>query len=355
MPPGFSEDDLVAAVACFKVTAAAIVAQAASLRPARPTMPGLTEACVAALALPRMPSQDEARRFFETHFRPEPIEPGGDAFFTGYYEPVVEGALAPDETFTTPLLGRPADLVTFAADDPRPGWAADLSAARRLPSGDLAPFPTRRAIEADIGGYRPVVWLRDAVECFLIHVQGSARIRLPDDGMLRLTYAGRNGHPYTSIGRLLIDGRTIALADMSLARLKAWIRAAGQAPGEPGRLLMQRNASFIFFEAAPVSDEEGPTGGAGVPLTALRSIAVDRSLWCYGLPFWVEATLPWEAATATPFRRLMIAQDIGSAIIGPARADLFFGSGEEAGRRAGDIRHHGRFTLLRPRPRGAGA
>ena len=184
----------------------------------------------------------------------------------------------------------------------------------------------------------------------MIHVQGSARVVLDDGSEVRLTYAGRNGSPYTSIGRLLVERGEVPLSEMSLARLKAWVRAAGQKPGQPGRSLMQENQSFIFFDMAPVTDpREGPTGGEGLPLTPLQSIAVDRTIWPYGLPFWIEGTLPWRSEQPERFGRLMIAQDTGSAILGPARADLYFGTGSEAGNRAGGIRHQADFFVLLPR------
>ena len=350
---GWAADDCRAALACFRLSADSIVGEAPALRPARPPFPGLREACLAALDLPAGLSDAEARAFFATHFEPVPIP--ADAFFTGYYEPIVEGARFPSDAFAAPLLGVRRTCTPLPPTSPAPigprHWRGAARAARRS-----RPLPDRRAIEADLDAYRPVVWLRDWVEAFLIQVQGSARVRLPDGTMLRLTYAGRNGHPYTSIGRILIERGEIPLAEMTLDRLKGWLRANGQAPGEAGRALMQRNASFIFFEAVPAVDETGPTGGAGVPLTALRSIAVDRALWCYGLPFWVDVTIPLDGGAPRPFRRLMIAQDTGSAIVGPARVDIFLGSGAAAGRSAGDIRHRGTLAVLRPRPpAGAGA
>ncbi len=136
---------------------------------------------------------------------------------------------------------------------------------------------------------------------------------------------------------------------MSLASLKAWLRAAGLGEGEKGLELMRRNRSFVFFRLVEDFDPGlGPIAGAGVALTPLRSIAVDRALWSYGLPFWIEAEIPWIEDATRPFRRLMIAQDTGSAIVGPARADIFFGSGDEAGVRAGAIRHRGAFSVLLP-------
>jgi len=180
-------------------------------------------------------------------------------------------------------------------------------------------------------------------------VQGSARVRLADGRMLRLTYAGRNGWPYTSIGRALVEDGKIPAAEMSLARLKEWIRQNGQEVGQPGRALMQRNRSYVFFASEETSgDAPGPTGAQGVSLSPWRSIAVDRAIWAYGLPFWIDAQLPWHQPTPTPFRHLTIAQDTGTAIVGPKRADIFVGSGDLAGRIAGDFRHHGEMLVLLP-------
>ena len=184
----------------------------------------------------------------------------------------------------------------------------------------------------------------------MIQVQGSAAVDLPDGRRIRLTYAGRNGQPYASIGRMLIEAGEIAPDDMSLARLKQWVRDRGQAPGEPGRSLLHRNPSYIFFSVDLTAERAtGPIGGAGVALTPLRSVAVDRGLWSYGLPVFVDAQLPEDGVGLAPFQRLMIGQDTGSAILGPARLDLFMGSGDAAGRRAGDIRHQGGLYILLPR------
>ena len=353
--PGFAEDDHAAAFACLLRSAQVILADSDPLRSALPPPPGLRSVAQAALAIGEPCPGPVAKAFFQQHFTPYRVG-GADGFLTGYYEPVVDGALEPGPAFTAPILGRPDDLVTLAPGDARPDDLQGFAAARRGPDGRLARYPDRAAIEQAVlaGEGRPVVWLRDWVEAFLVQVQGSARVRLPGGVLRRLTYAGRNGHPYTSIGRLLVEQGAIAPEAMSLDGLKAWLRENGQGPGERGRAMMQRNASFIFFELEARASPEGPVGGAGHPLTPLRSIAVDRSIWCYGLPFWIEADLPWRGATPERFARLMLAQDTGSAIVGPARADLFFGSGEQPGRWAGGIRHKGRCVVLLPTRAGAG-
>ena len=165
---------------------------------------------------------------------------------------------------------------------------------------------------------------------------------------MRVAYAGRNGRSYTSIGRLLVQQGEMDLESMTLEKLIGWLK---DHPG-PAKTLMRQNQSYIFFrEATELAPEDGPIGGAGIPLVPGRSLAVDRSLWAYGLPVWLDGQLPVTLDHAEPLRRLMIAQDTGSAIVGPARGDFFFGSGEEAGRRAGLLRHAVRFVVLQPKPR----
>ena len=310
----------------------------------------LLRAADTALRIAEPFSGDAARAFFTAHFRPHRIV-GGPAFFTGYFEPAVEGSLTQSADFAAPILSRPADLVTLTVDEALSGPDGPLQAALRAADGNLMPCPARAAIETSAlaGRAEPIVWLRDPVEVFIIQVQGSARVRLPDARMLRLSYAGRNGWPYTSVGRILVEEAHIPAAEMSLSRLKQWIRDNGQDIGQAGRALMQRNRSYVFFQAEELAaDAPGPTGGQGVSLTSWRSLAIDRSLWSYGLPFWIDADLPWHQPTPTPFRRLMIAQDTGTAIVGAKRADIFVGSGELAGRIAGDFRHTGEMIVLLP-------
>ncbi|MGH6813258.1 MAG: murein transglycosylase A [Methylocella sp.] len=328
---GFGQDDQLGAFNVFARSCAAIAANAPPPRKVIAATPALNGVANAALRQ-EVHDSAQARRFFEAHFRPFRVAakcpaPSISGFVTGYYVPIVDGSLSMSRDFTAPVLGRPDNL------DAR------------------APYPDRAAIEAGAIARRSaaIVWLRDRVEVFLAQVQGSARVRLADGSLLRLAYAGRNGHPYTSIGRILIDTGEIAESDMSLATLKQWIRAHGQNPGDAGAALMHRNKSYVFFSLQEECEPAGgPIGGQGISLTALRSIAVDRAIWTYGLPFWISADLPWRDSSPSPFRRLMIAQDTGSAITGPARADIFFGAGDDAGARAGDIRHVGDVVVLLP-------
>ncbi|MGJ3262139.1 MAG: murein transglycosylase A [Salinarimonas sp.] len=349
--PGWEADDHAAALAAFRISCAPIVEGRAALRPAAEAHVDLRAACRAALDLaPGDVGATEARAFLERRFVPHRvIPPAGRGFLTGYYEPELAGSLVPTARFAVPLRARPADLVTLAEGETRPGIDPSLRAALPDGAGGVRPVPTRAAIEEGAldDTAPPIVWLEQPGEAFIVHVQGSARIRLPDGDVLRVGYAGRNGHPYTSIGRLLVARGAIDLDAMSLERLLGWLR---ENPDE-ARALMRENTSYIFFAILPDHDPAlGPIGGAGVPLTPGRSLAVDRGLWPYGLPFFLSGALPDADGVARPLARLMVAQDTGSAILGPARGDYFVGSGARAGTRAGLMRHAADFVVLLPRP-----
>lgn len=312
--------------------------------------PALPALCVKAAALLAADaSAAAARRFFADNFAFWRIRPAGAerGFMTGYFEPEFEGALTRSDAFPTPLYGRPADLVTKMPGDDWPGLDPALTSARRTAKG-LEAFPERAAIEegALAGRGLEILWMRDPVDRFVLQVQGSGRIRLPDGKATRLVYSGRNGHPYTSLGRELSRRENIPPEQMTMDKLIARLKAdAGFA-----RDLIRLNRSFVFFARNDdLPPESGPIGGAGLPLTPLRSIAVDRSLWPYGMPAWIESEIPDGKGGSEKLARLMLAQDTGTAIVGPARIDLFVGSGAEAGHRAGLIRHPVDFVVLWPR------
>jgi membrane-bound lytic murein transglycosylase A len=338
---GWIDDDHQAAFRAFERSARTIRTSETEPRPAQSAPPELIANARAALSAD-VTDERAARRFFESRFRPFRVAPEyARGFLTGYYEPCVPASKVETEAFAWPILARPTDLVTFGVDPAPVGFPKDISSARRASDGSLAPYADRAQIE--IERRDPIVWVRDAVEAFLMQVQGSAQIEFPDRSRARLAYDGRNGLPYTSIGKILIEAGEIAEGAMSLASLKAWLRC----DSARGLDVMLRNRSFVFFKLVEDFDARlGPVAGAGVALTPLRSIAVDRTMWAYGLPFWIDAELPWADDTPRPFHRLMIAQDTGSAILGAARADLFFGSGDKAGARAGAIRHPAEFVVL---------
>jgi membrane-bound lytic murein transglycosylase A len=195
------------------------------------------------------------------------------------------------------------------------------------------------------GQHLEICWLRDPIDAFFIQIQGSGQVRLEDGTILRVNYDAHNGWPYTAVGRILIDRREVPREEMSMERIRSWMQAHPDAARDVRRM----NRSFVFFRIVGLSADQEAVGAQGVPLTARRSIAVDKAIHVYGTPFFIEADLPVESEkSATKFRRLMVGQDTGSAIVGPARADLYFGAGDEAGRIAGRLRHEGRFAMLVP-------
>lgn len=345
---GWAKDGHAAAFSTFLASCAALSTPPREVGPASaPTLrDGLRHACATARRIgARTPSDRVARLFFEANFRPFQVAPLNAAagFFTGYYEPEIEGRRAPGNGFDVPIYGRPADLVMSG-----PGPTPNSGGALRREGDQMVPYFDRAEIEdgALAGRGLELAWVKDPVDLFFMQIQGSGRIRLPDGRVLRLNYDGYNGHPYLPVGRLLIQRGQVPREEMSMARIRAFMAVDPEA----GRALRRENRSYVFFKVLDLGAEAGAMGAQGVPLTAGRSMAVDRRLHTYGSPVFVEADLPLGGPDGRdPFRRLMIAQDTGSAIVGPARADLYFGAGVEAEQVAGRIRHPGRFTLLVPR------
>jgi membrane-bound lytic murein transglycosylase A len=289
----------------------------------------------------------EARKFFEAHFRLVRINKLGEreGFITGYYEPVVEGALHPSSVYHVPLYKRPPDLFAIGA---KPGtFPNNGKVGRKNADGEVVPYWERTEIENGVleGEKLEIGWLKDPVDAFFAQIQGSLRVNLKEGGALRLNYDAHNGHPYTPVGRVMIERKQVAREHMSMDRIREFM----QADPDAGRELRRHNKSFVFFRATGLKDDQEAIGAQGIPLTARRSIAVDRHLHVYGTPFWIEAELPIATEKSdTKFRHLMIAQDTGSAIIGPARADFYYGAGDEAAKIAGRLKNNGRFVMLVP-------
>ena len=344
---GWRDDDHDAAFAAFRRSAEVLGTHPPKARALGIDAGALAASLAKAAALPATLARGAARAFFEATFRPlEVIAPSGGGFFTGYYEPEVAGSRTRTADFTVPLLGPPQDLVEFDPADAPPGVDPALRFARK--TGDLYnECADRRAIMTGAldGQGLELVWLNDPVDAFFIHIQGAARIRLTDGSILRVTYAAKSGHPYTPIGRVLVTRGALKPGTATMSAIRAWLAEHA----DEAAAVMAENRSFIFFREAPVSDQAlGPVAAAKVPLTPGRSLAVDRLAHSFHLPVWVETTLP----DRDLFSRLMIAQDTGSAIVGPARGDVFFGSGDAAGAIAGAMSAKGRFIVLDPSGRG---
>lgn len=330
---GWAQDDHVAAFA--------------ALRRSCRKRPTSNQACQDVLELGEKVDRETARRFFETHYLPHRVEEEQPGLVTGYYEPEVKGSRLRDGAFQVPVYGRPDDLVQVTPDELRAFYNASFSVGRR--NGDeLVPYYTRADIDegALSGKGLELLYLDDPVELFFMQIQGSGRVRFPDGSWTRLGYAGKNGHSYTSIGKLLAERGEKPPGGLTMEGLKGWLRA----DTTRGKALMHENKSYIFFRELPVTESGyGPVGAQGVALTPGRSLAVDAIYHKLGTPVFVAAP---EAPTpdGKPFRRLMIAQDVGSAIRGKERGDIFWGSGPEAGAIAGVTKTKARFYVLLPKP-----
>jgi len=344
--PGWAEDDHAAAYAAFLASAERVVHAPPKTRALGIDGSRLATPARAALALGTAPPRQAARRFFEAHFVALSIDAPGHV--TGYYEPEAPASRTRSPRFPVPLYRRPPDLIDIDDGNRPAGLDPETRFARRLPDGGIVPYHDRAEIEdgALAGRGLELAWLTDPVTAFFIHVQGSARLVFEDGSVGRVTFAAKSGHPYTSIGKRAIAKGILAPDAADKERLEAWLRAH---PDE-ARRLMQENRSFIFFRETPEAEPEaGPIAAAGVALASGRSLAVDRTLHTFHVPVHVAADgLADPASGRPPYRRLMNAQDTGSAIVGPARGDLFIGSGEAAGRIAGRINHAARMWVLAP-------
>ncbi len=346
---GWAVDQHMSAFEAFRASCVQMIKNKPDLRLARPPSAALIKVCQKALHISSISTAQEAKAFFEKHFTPYRITPAsGSGFMTGYYEPEVEGSLTQSEAFPWPLRARPSDLITIPQGETRKGLPEGYSGARLSENGSWQAYPDRDAIEngAIDALTTPLLYVRDEAEAFSIQVQGSARIRLVDGRNIRVAYAGRNGHPYTSIGKRAVEKGYLALEEATMDRLMAWLRANPM----KGQALMRENRSFVFFRIADELDPaKGPLGAASVQLTPERSLAVDRNIWSYGLPVWIDTDLSnLHMSRAHHLKRLMVAQDTGSAIVGAARADYFVGSGENARLIASRIRHPMQMSVLVP-------
>lgn len=289
----------------------------------------------------------QARQFFQTHFVPCKINPdtGRHGFVTGFYEPEVAASRRQTDVFRTPLLMRPDDLVKVTADNRPESLGSSFQFARQTDDG-LIEYDDRKAIEtgALAGRGLEIAWLQDPVDAFFVHVQGSARLVLQDGEMLRVTYAAKSGHEFTGPGGVLAKRGEIPREEVTMQSIRKWFA------DNPHRVdeILWRNRSYIFFRQSGIDDPAvGPIAAAKVPLTVGRSLAVDRLLHTFGTPVYINAP-DLTAFSGRSFARMMIAQDTGSAIVGPARGDLFAGSGAAAGEIAGVVRHSADFFALVP-------
>ena len=299
--------------------------------------------CIAAASVPA-PDPAYARTYFETYFTPYRLvnaDGSETGLVTGYYEPLLHGSRKPSRRHRYPIYGVPDDLLVVDLADVYP----ELKGMRlrgRIEGRRIVPYYDRAQIDNGAPGLRgkEIAWVEDPIELFFLQIQGSGRVKLDNGQWLRVGYADQNGYPYRSIGRWLADRGELPLEKTSMQGIKEWARA------HPERLkeLLNYNASYVFFRELP-GDLPGPLGALGVPLTAGRSVAVDRRYVTLGAPVYLATTRP---NSTVPLNRLMLAQDTGGAIRGAVRADFFWGYGDEAGREAGRMKQELRMWLLLP-------
>ena len=340
--PGWRDDDLAEALPALRRSCARLLRGADDLAVGPDGLAGQVadwRSPCGRLAAAR--TGDELRRILETRFRPFRVVavPEDRGLFTGYYEPELRGAAAPSATYRWPLYGPPQDLIgaELSLFDPE---LAGHRIVGRLENGRLLPYHSRKAIDGGVLRRRglELLWLADPVEAFFLHIQGSGKVILPDGRAVRVGYAASNGLPFESTGRYLLRSGKIGRDRASAQGVAAWLR---ENPVEAVSV-MQRNARYIFFREL---DSVGPVGAQGVVLTAGRSLAVDRRHLPLGAPLWLDTTWP---GTDRPLRRLVVAQDVGSAIEGVVRGDLYWGSGAPALEQAGRMKQAGRYFLLLP-------
>jgi membrane-bound lytic murein transglycosylase A len=346
---GWSQDDHLDAYKAFRASCKPISAQ--HNLPTDPKALGISlrDPCRAAKALD-ISDGARAQAFFEEHFLPLRISRlgEGEGFVTGYYEPVIDGSRTQTDVYTVPVYRRPSNLFVRGFKQDAVSLPNKGQVFRKIGRRKLVPYYDRGEIEdgAIAGRGLEICWLKNQTDLLFTQIQGSARVRLEDGSTIRINYDAHNGYPYMAVGRILIDRNIIPKDQMSMQKIREWME---QNP-DGAKELRRQNRSYVFFREVQLSDKDEAVGAQGVPLTPGRSIAVDKALHVYGTPFFIEGELPIESEQSkTPFRRLMIAQDTGSAIVGPARADLYFGAGADAGRVSGRLRHTMRFAILVPR------
>lgn len=312
--------------------------------------------------LERSQQADALRSWIERRFDAWTLrsERGDEGLVTGYYEPLLTGSRTRESASQVPLYQRPPDLLTIDLAEVEPR-VAGLRLRGRVVGNRVVPYWSRADVEGAPGARTlrgaELLWVDDAVDAFFLEIQGSGRVQLRersatggiDATTVRVGYADQNGHPYRAIGRTLVERGALAQEEVSAQSIKRWLRENPQQAAD----VMRSNPSVVFFRelpplpaAAPGEPEPGPPGSLGVPLTPMRSIAVDRRWVPLASLVYLETEHPLDR---TPIRQVMAAQDTGGAIVGTVRADFFWGFGPQAEAAAGEMRARGRMWLLWPK------
>jgi membrane-bound lytic murein transglycosylase A len=301
--------------------------------------PTMAEVCRKARA-ERPGGDDDARRFLEANFRPEAVP--GQGLLTAYFAPEYEARMSRSAEFSAPMRGKPADLVTLDLAQFDPGLTGK-KVAGEIEGGQVLPYPDRAAIEAT-PETRPLAWMRPE-DLFFLQIQGSGILVMPDGRRVRAAFAAHNGRPFVGIATPMRDRGLLPDNNTSGDAIRTWL---ADHRGPEADAIMQLNPRYVFFQTLP-DDGKQAVGAAGIPLPAGRAIAVDASKHALGELYWLDASAPKLTGAFPTYRRLAVALDVGGAIKGDVRADLYTGTGAAAGAEAGRVRHELRLYRLVPR------
>jgi len=291
------------------------------------------------------PSDENIKNYFKKYFNlysATNMDGSDTGTITGYYQPILKGSKVKTSHYKVPLYTTPKDLITVDLSEVYP----ELKAKRlrgKLAGNKLIPYLSRAEIDGQgspLAG-NEIVWVEDPVEAFFLEIQGSGIIQLDNGEAMQIGYADQNGYPFKAIGSTLVQKKEITLAEASMEGIKNWARKNITKLRE----FLNMNASYVFFRKLP-NDLPGPIGALGVSIEAERSVAIDPKFIPLGAPIFLSTTQP---NTSEPLERLMVAQDTGGAIRGGVRADFYWGSGDEAGHKAGSMKQQGKIWILLPR------
>ncbi len=345
---GLMQDDLTAAWDAWLQSCSTLINQTVTNQAVK-NKPNWQSACTAAKALGK-PTNAAIIAYLTTQFdvyAATSAEGEDTGLITGYYEPLLQGSRKQSAQYPYPLYAQPKDIVTVELADIYPELKFKRIRGKLIETKQgakkLVPYLTRAEIEANpspLAGSE-IVWINDIIDVFFLHIQGSGLVNLENGSQVHVGYADQNGHAYNSIGRLLIERGELTADQASMQGIKNWARNnLGQL-----RELLNSNPSYVFFRELPAG-LPGPLGALGVPITAERSVAIDPKYIPLGAPLFLSTTQP---NSATPLKRLMVAQDTGGAIKGGVRADYFWGAGEAAGKQAGAMKQQGKIWVLLPK------
>lgn len=358
---GWLNDDLVGVIAALK-SSCRFYAIRPSATPLNGVIKNLTPADFTD-ACNNIPSEQDItplslHRYFETYFQPYEVwrvetksvdgvnkqEYSARGLFTGYYESELEVSYQPNQDYKTPIWGLPDDLIRINLGD----FDQSLKGKHflgRIEGKKFIPYSTRGEIEGQaeqlqVQGNTPILWAKDPLDLFILHIQGSGRGILPNKEVVRLHYAGNNGHNYRSIGKVLIDRGILTADQAGWRQIRNWLVTNP----DQAKALYEENPRYIFFRAS--EDEDGPFGSMNQALTPMRSMAVDTGIIPLGVPIWLNSNYP--SKPEQPLQRLMLAHDTGNAIRGIIRGDFFWGHGEKAEIEAGRMKSYGSYSVLLP-------